>query len=168
MRSALNKLYRWRYPVAIVMTGLTYLARAGLQPILGELGAVVLFTVAITFSALNGGFGPGLLATALSLILAAFAIFEPRGLLALAETANLLTLGLFALVGVSISAMSGALHNTRRRLEGESGAPSHVISVIQDISDRKRAEDRSCARRTLSLSGASRNGRRSWRRRSHR
>ena len=141
MRSALNKLYRWRYPVAIVMTGLTYLARAGLQPILGELGAVGLFTVAITFSALNGGFGPGLLATALSLILAAFAIFEPRGLLALAETANLLTLGLFALVGVSISAMSGALHNTRRRLEGESGAPSHVISVIQDISDRKRAED---------------------------
>lgn len=141
MRSALNKLYRWRYPVAIVMTGLTYLARAGLQPILGELGAVGLFIVAITFSALNGGFGPGLLATALSLILAAFAIFEPRGLLALAETVNLLTLGLFALVGVSISAMSGALHNTRRRLEGESGAPSHVISVIQDISDRKRAED---------------------------
>lgn len=45
----------------------------------------MLFTMAITFSALNGGFGPGLLATALSLILAAFAIFEPRGLIALAD-----------------------------------------------------------------------------------
>jgi PAS domain S-box-containing protein len=141
MRSALNKLYHWRYPLAIVMTGLTYLARPALQPILGELGGGVLFTVAITFSALNGGFGPGLLATALSMILTAFAIFEPHGLIALAETASLLTLGLFALVGVSISAMSGALHNIGRRREGESGAPSHVISVIQDISDRKRAED---------------------------
>ena len=81
------------------------------------------------------------MATALSLILAAFAIFEPGGLLALAETANLLTLGLFALVGVSISAMSAALHNTRRRLEGESGAPSHSFSVFHDIGDRTRAED---------------------------
>lgn len=42
---------------------------------------------------------------------------------------------MFALVGVSITAISGALHNARRRLEGESGAP------IQDIRDRKRAED---------------------------
>ena len=133
MRSALNKLYRWRYPVAIVMTGLTYLARAGLQPILGELGAVGLFTVAITFSALNGGFGPGLLATALSLILAAFAIFEPRGLLALAETVNLLTLGLFALVGVSISAMSGA---SRRRAVRRA---SHSFSARRRCAARERA-----------------------------
>ncbi len=44
-------------------------------------------------------------------------------------------LGLFALVGVSITAISGALHNARRRLEAESGAPSH------EISERKRAED---------------------------
>ena len=108
---------------------------------LGERDRVLLFTLAITLSALNGGIGPGLLATALSLILAAFAIFEPGGLLALAETANLLTLGLFALVGVSISAMSAALHNTRRRLEGESGAPRHSFSVFHDIGDRTRAED---------------------------
>jgi PAS domain S-box-containing protein len=44
-------------------------------------------------------------------------------------------LGLFALVGVSITAISGALHNTRRRLAAESGAPSH------DVSERRRAED---------------------------
>ena len=78
-------------------------------PILGEPGWMVLLTLAVVFSALNGGFGPAVLAAAVSLILAAFVIFEPRGLLALAETANLLTLGLIAVVGLSISVMSGGV-----------------------------------------------------------
>ena len=55
MITALNKLYRWRYLVAIVMTGLIYKAGAGLQPLLGERDRVLLFTLAITLSALNGG-----------------------------------------------------------------------------------------------------------------
>ena len=91
MISARDKLYRWRYPVAIVGTGLSYFAGAGLQPILGARGWMVLISLAVVFSALNGGFGPMILAVTMSVILATFVIFEPRGLLASAEIANLLT-----------------------------------------------------------------------------
>ena len=108
-------------------------------PILGEPGWMVLLTLAVVFSALNGGFGPAVLAAAVSLILAAFVIFEPRGLLALAETANLLTLGLIAVMGLSISVMSGGL--ARRHGEGKSAAPSHLLSLFSGISARKRTED---------------------------
>ena len=139
MISARDKLYRWRYPVAILGTGLSYLAGAGLQPILGEPGWMVLLTLAVVFSALNGGFGPAVVAAAASLVLAAFVIVEPRGLLALAETANLLTLGLIAVVGLSISVMSGAL--ARRHGEGKSAAPIHLLSLFSGIRARKRTED---------------------------
>ena len=77
MISARDKLYRWRYSIAIVGTGLSCLAGAGLQPILGERGGMVLISLAVVFSALNGGFGPMILAATMSLILATFVIFEP-------------------------------------------------------------------------------------------
>ena len=125
--------------LALVQLALAADAAPKTRSILGAPGWMVLLTLAVVFSALNGGFGPAVLAAAVSLILAAFVIFEPRGLLALAETANLLTLGLIAVVGLSISAMSGAL--VRRHREGKSGAPSHFISAIRGISARKRTED---------------------------
>jgi len=138
MISARDKLYRWRYPLAIVGTGLGYLAGAGLLPILGERGWMVLFSLVVVFSALNGGFGPAILAATMSLILATFVIFEPRGLLALAETANLLPLGLIALVSLSIGVMSGRL--ARRHGEGNAG-PSRLIGFVSAINARKRTED---------------------------
>ena len=76
--------------------------RSGFAAHLGERGWMVLCSLAVVFSALNGGFGPAILAATMGLILATFVIFEPRGLLALAETANLLPLGLIALVSLSI------------------------------------------------------------------
>ena len=141
MISALEKLYPWRYLVAIVVTGLTYLLRAGLQPILGERGRVVLFTLAVTLSAMNGGFGPGLLATALSVILAAFAIFEPRGFMALTDSGNLVTLGLFGLVGFALSALAEELHKTRRGLtEAHDRAHEQNLRLSDEIAQRRQIE----------------------------
>src|SRR5215813_10681704 len=58
-----------RYFVAVAATAVVFTARYLLKSALGDVAPLVMFTLSVTISAWYGGLGPGLLATALSLLL---------------------------------------------------------------------------------------------------
>ena len=63
-----------RYAIAIAAVALAFAARSALAPVLGDQAPYLFFVPAVLLAAGAGGFGPGILATALSLPLVFFFI----------------------------------------------------------------------------------------------
>jgi PAS domain S-box-containing protein len=104
-----------RYGAAFAATALGVLARWPLQPLLEDIAPFVTFYLAILVGSSVGGLGPGLMATALSALVVAWA---PAGFTAsfdLSRLGDRIALGLFVLVGVITSVLSEAFHRARRR-----------------------------------------------------
>ena len=70
-----------QYFVTIAATAVAFLARFLLKSALGYVAPLLMFTFSVVVSAWSGGLGPGLLATALSLLLGDYFFIErePRG-----------------------------------------------------------------------------------------
>src|SRR6266545_440478 len=90
-----------RYFVAIAATAVAFTARFLLKSALGNIAPLLLFTLSVVVSAWYGGLGPGLLATALSLLLGDY-FFIAESLAERMEEA------LFLGIGISISILSQA------------------------------------------------------------
>jgi PAS domain S-box-containing protein len=69
----------------------------------------VFFILAILASARLGGAAPGIVATGLSVLSGDFFFLQPRYTLRVTDPAEILNLGLFSIVGISISILSGRL-----------------------------------------------------------
>lgn len=91
------------------------LARLVLEPLLEGQSPLLLFMVAVVLAALYGGLGPGLAATTLSGLAAAFFFFSPTMDLAVKETTGLVQLALFGALGVTFSLLSQRLQTARTR-----------------------------------------------------
>jgi PAS domain S-box-containing protein len=79
------------------------LIRAALDPWLGRAVPYLLYYPAVTIAAWNGGFGPGVLATLLAAGAAVFRYLEPVTSLAVANTGDVLALGIFSANGVLVA-----------------------------------------------------------------
>jgi len=90
-----------RYFVAIAATAVAFTARFLLKSALGNIAPLLLFTLSVVVAAWYGGLGPGLLATALSLLLGDY-FFIAESLAERMEEA------LFLGIGISISILSQA------------------------------------------------------------
>src|SRR5262245_5517661 len=91
----------WGYFIAIAATAVAFTARFLLGSTLGDVAPLLIFTLSVMVSAWYGGLGPGLLATALGLILGDYFF--------IAESfAERIEEGLFLGIGVAISALSQA------------------------------------------------------------
>jgi PAS domain S-box-containing protein len=120
LRSRSIRSLSLRYGAAIVVVGVTASMRALLNPVLHDRAAVLPFTVAVMVAAWYGGFGPGLLATAVSVLVADYFWMIPTGSLWLASGADRLVLALFVGIGVAISTLNAAVHHARKRAEQRS------------------------------------------------
>jgi signal transduction histidine kinase/CheY-like chemotaxis protein len=101
-----------RYFVAIAATAAAFTARFLLQSALGNVAPLLMFTISVVVSAWYGGLGPGLLATALGLILGDY-FFIAESIAERIEEA------IFLGIGISISILSQArlsLEAKRQRL----------------------------------------------------
>src|SRR5687767_5595376 len=106
-----------RYGVVPPAIATAMLLRWPLWPVLeGELGFLLLWPTVIV-CAWWGGLGPGLLATGLSALSAAFFLLEPHFSFAVTRPADLVGLAVFASVCGAISVQSGKMHQSRRRSE---------------------------------------------------
>jgi PAS domain S-box-containing protein len=76
----------------------------------------ITFYPAVALAAWFGGLGPGLLATAISTV-GALLLFAPLGSLRMEDPYDFVAVALFTSVNVFISALTGALHRTRRGTE---------------------------------------------------
>ncbi|MBD0334596.1 MAG: PAS domain S-box protein [Cyanobacteria bacterium Co-bin13] len=124
--------WQLRYGLAVVTTVTSLLIRLLLVPILGLAGPFLLFAPAIMLSAWYGGFRPGLVATALSCLLATYFLIEPIFSVSMAAPSDFVRMLLFSAIGLQISFLSGRLLSERwralasaRRAEAVAGSLEH-------------------------------------------
>ena len=114
-----------RYGVALAATA----AALALSIVLRDFGAQTLFIfffAAVVGAAWYGGRGPALLATALSVPLAALFLLDGFA------AADLLRLALFAGVSLLVGAMRESLAHARRAAERHAGEAEHAAALAQD------------------------------------
>ena len=105
-----------QYSVAILSVVAALMVRMALNPVLHSRGPFIIMFPAVVVAAWSGGWRPGLLAVVLG-TLASVALFvlpyiPLRGM----ELSNQLTLGIFVLNGIGISALAESQHRGRRRM----------------------------------------------------
>jgi len=101
--------------VAVLATVLVALTRSALDPWLQGSAVLLPFTLAVLTAAVTGGIGPGLVATALSAAIGAFAFMEPRGRMAVPGFVGALHLTVFVGVSVVICFLSQRLERVTAR-----------------------------------------------------
>jgi two-component system sensor kinase FixL len=100
-----------RYGIAPTAVSLALAARALLTPILHDDSIFLYFVPTVLISAGIGGLGPGLLATALSLLAAFFVLSSASSI----SNTGLVNAAAFAVIGIGVSWGGGLLHRGRRR-----------------------------------------------------
>ncbi|HSG38071.1 MAG TPA: DUF4118 domain-containing protein, partial [Thermoanaerobaculia bacterium] len=106
-----------RYGFALLAVALAVAIRLPLDPVLGLSVPFLFFFPAVMAAGWYGGFGPGVLATGVSALLADYFWMEPAGELELDQPASVVQLVLFCGIGVLISLMNERLHQARRFAE---------------------------------------------------
>src|SRR4051794_34898416 len=106
-----------RCGVAAATVGFIVIVKAPLESWVGTGPPLILFIPALTFSAWFGGFGPGLLATALSVISCNYLYFPPIGSLRVESGYDQVQLGVFVLEGILTSSLMQQLLDARRQSE---------------------------------------------------
>ncbi|HEX5430541.1 MAG TPA: DUF4118 domain-containing protein, partial [Bryobacteraceae bacterium] len=139
-----------RYAVAAVAFAAAFAIRGAMSPELGDTARYMVFMAAVMFGSWYGGFGPGLLVTALSAITTQF--FLPPPGFQISNLADALDLLLFIIIGVFISILNQQRHSALDLAAGS------VESFQRESRERERmqaseAETRRWARDTLSSIG---------------
>jgi two-component system, LuxR family, sensor kinase FixL len=124
-----------RYGLAPLSVAIAFLIRLALAPVLGEASAYLLYVPAVLVAGGLGGFGPGLLATALSVIAGMF-VPPPSAALSAPEVAGTI---LFALIGLGISWSGEQLQRNRVRAASIArealASEAHLASILDTVPD---------------------------------
>jgi PAS domain S-box-containing protein len=116
-----------RYLIAFLSVLVALTVRLALDPLLGQNEEFVVFTLAAVVAARFGGLGPGLAATAMSVLLAWYFFIEPRFSFAITHTRDAGSVILLAASCVAVSLLSGrrrpASHFGAGDLSGRFNAP---------------------------------------------
>ena len=132
-----------RCAIAVFAVALAAAVRVGLLGVLGTRSPFITFYPAVIFAALGGGLPGGLLATALSALVAGYAWMEPAGRFSVQDPADWLSLGFFVTVCAIVSWVVHAMRRARERageaaLRDEGG---EAAGLGQDIATREEAEE---------------------------
>jgi PAS domain S-box-containing protein len=134
LRSKLNELREppllARYGVALLATALATLLTWLFRPFM-ERNLFLWFFAAIVIAAWYGGLGPGLLVTAIATLSIGYFFVEPYGSLDIG-TAELLRLGVFALVALLISSLTEARRRSTMAAQAEHEQLRVMLSSIGD------------------------------------
>jgi two-component system sensor kinase FixL len=117
-----------RYAAVIPVVAAAMAIRAALQPLTGNEALFLLFIPAVLASAIIGGFGPGVVATALSLVVG-YLFFLAQS----ANSAELLSNGIaFGASGLAIAAFGGWMWTTRN---AAAAREAHLKSILDTVPD---------------------------------
>ncbi|MBZ5726388.1 MAG: PAS domain S-box protein [Acidobacteriia bacterium] len=130
-----RKLPAWsRYVMAVLAVALAVAVRMAFLGALGTRAPFVTFYPAVILAALAGGLRGGLLATALSALVADFAWMEPVGEFSIVASADWLAVAVFAMSGAMISWVSDAMLRAQVRA-------SEAESQVKLATERMRVEE---------------------------
>ena len=124
-----------RYGIAPTAVALALAARALLAPILHDDSIFLYFVPTVLISAGIGGLGPGLLATALSLLAAFFVLSSASSI----SNTGLVNAAAFAVIGIGVSWGGGLLHRGRRRANlmtrDARAREAHLQSILDTVTE---------------------------------
>ena len=104
------------YLFAVLVVGVSALARLALDPLLGTRNPLVLFACGVVIAALYGRVRAGIAATLLSIPVIIYLFLEPRYSFVVREsTPEYVMLGLFLVLGIAISVIIEGLHRSREQ-----------------------------------------------------
>ncbi|MGI4791285.1 MAG: DUF4118 domain-containing protein, partial [Janthinobacterium lividum] len=143
------------YFLTVLIVALTTLLRLSLNPFLGRRAAFIVYFPALVFSAWFGGWGSGLVALVLSTLAAIYFFIAPAHSLLITSNVDQITLVIFLLVGLSVSALSasqrkahGQAQDARQQAEA---AQQQAQYAVEDAEQRGRALEESEERYRLLL-----------------
>ncbi len=127
------------YLVVFASVALSTLARFTLTPALGGQAAFTIYFPALVLSAWVGGWGGGLVALALSTLAATYYFLSPTHALVIAERSDQVSLLVFMVVGLSVSALSSSQRKARQRAEELAADATRSGFALRDSEARKAA-----------------------------
>ena len=122
----------------IVSVALSAVGRIGLNPFFGQRMSFLTFIPAVVFSAWIGGW-PGGVAALFASVLVALLLVDPQHAGVLLSRSDQVTLSVFVLVGLSVSAISDAQHRAQRRAEASAEETERTMLALRDSEARKTA-----------------------------
>lgn len=140
------------YSFAVLVSLSMVAVRGQIAPMFDGRPLLILFMFPIILSALLGGLGPGLVATAVSALGVSFVSIPPVGSFGIASRVDLLQWGFLIANGVAISILSEALRRALRRSEINRRLLDAVISgtsdaiFVKDAGGRYRLVNEAAAR----------------------
>src|SRR5262249_42820035 len=124
-----------RYALAPAVVAIAFLARLALTPVLGDASPYLLFIPAMLIASGLGGLGPGLLATALSVVLGFF-VGTTSPSASVPESVNAV---LFALIGAGIAWRGDQLQRNRIQAANSTreafAREAHLASILETVPD---------------------------------
>lgn len=128
-----DRVLVWRYGAAPLAVILALAVRALLTPVLHDDAIFLYFIPAVLVSAAIGGLGPGLLATALSIIITYFFVSDPADL----SKTTLINGLAFTAIGIGMSWGGELLHRSRRAANMMArdalAREAHVQSILDTV-----------------------------------
>lgn len=127
------RLNTWqaRYGVALATVGLAWLARERFLPAATERSPFVAFGLAILITSLTSGFGPGILATLLSSIIAVMFYLPPYIALEVHAPFDVTLLTLFILEGVTAAIAGGFVRSAIRPRDEVPPAMARFVRFLE-------------------------------------
>ncbi len=130
-----------RYGLVVPAVALSILVELALEPFVGVPLPFLLIWPTVMVAAVYGGLGPGLFATALSLVTTFFCMVEPRFTWGLTHPADLIWLLVFLFLGVALSILSEYLRQARHAVERQvRQTMQKQIELEHEIEERKQAK----------------------------
>ena len=128
-----------RYGVAAATVGLVLLVRTPLEGLVGTGPPLILFIPALTFSAWFGGFGAGMLTTALSVLACNYFFFPPISSFWIESGYDRFQLGVFLLEGSLTSVLMKQLRDAQSLSESNATAAEAYRDTLQQSQARLQA-----------------------------
>ena len=122
-----------RYLAAIGCVAASVGLRFLLSDYLGPHVPYLQFFPAILVASWYGGFGPGVLATALSAFAALYWFIGPQGAFTIATVGDALTLTLFTVIGLAVASLNGRLREARDTAQHEAGVANSRAERLSAI-----------------------------------
>ena len=127
------------YSAVIASVALSTLVRFALNPFSGKRVAFITYFPALVFSAWVGGWGGGMVALALSTITATYYFLSVAQVFSSTGRSDQVTLLVFVIVGLSVSALSSSQRKQQQRAEEAAGDARHSEQALRDSEARKTA-----------------------------
>jgi len=127
------------YALVVVSVVLTTLVRLALDPLLGHKAPLIMYFPALVLSAWVGGWVGGLAALVLSALAATYFFLSPHHSLSVASQGDRLTLVIFTVVGLSVSALSASQRRARQQAEDTAAVLREREAFLRESEVRKSA-----------------------------